>query len=304
MAIVAPVGPQRPNRAADVRTVQMLLNRSGSSGATPLRVDGVFGPRTADAIARYQTRSLRLSRPDGVVDPNGPTLNRLGRDHRGNTTPARPVPRQPTRAPAPAAAPSRTAPAAAPQGIGPGGLSEATYVDMAARLRCETAAIKAVVETEVAIRGAFDGDGRPTILYERHKFSRHTGGRYDATHPDLSNPVGGGYGRFSEQYPKLERAMKLNSSAALKSASWGAFQILGENHVQAGHATVEAFVAAMKSGILAQAEAFVTFVLANRTLLSALRARNWSTFARIYNGPAYKKFAYDDKMRSNYLKYA
>jgi peptidoglycan hydrolase-like protein with peptidoglycan-binding domain len=304
MAIVAPVGPQRPNRAADVRTVQMLLNRSGSSGATPLRVDGVFGPRTADAIARYQTQSLRLSKPDGVVDPNGPTLNRLGRDHRGNTTPARPVPRQPTRAPAPAAAPSRTAPAAAPQGIGPGGLSEATYVDMAARLQCETAAIKAVVETEVAIRGAFDGDGRPTILYERHKFSKHTGGRYDATHPDLSNPVGGGYGRFSEQYPKLERAMKLNSSAALKSASWGAFQILGENHVQAGHATVEAFVAAMKSGILAQAEAFVAFVLANRTLLSALRARNWSTFARIYNGPAYKKFAYDDKMRSNYLKYA
>ena len=282
----------------------MLLNRSGSSGATPLRVDGVFGPRTADAIARYQTQSLRLSRPDGVVDPNGPTLNRLGRDHRGNTTPARPVPRQPTRAPAPAAAPSRTAPAAAPQGIGPGGLSEATYVDMAARLQCETAAIKAVVETEVAIRGAFDGDGRPTILYERHKFSKHTGGRYDATHPDLSNPVGGGYGRFSEQYPKLERAMKLNSSAALKSASWGAFQILGENHVQAGHATVEAFVAAMKSGILTQAEAFVAFVLANRTLLSALRARNWSTFARIYNGPAYKKFAYDDKMRSNYLKYA
>jgi len=303
MAIVAPVGPQRPNRAADVRTVQMLLNRTGSSGSTPLKVDGVFGPRTADAITRYQTQSLRLGRPDGVVDPNGPTLNTLGRDHRGNTTPTRPVPRQPARAPAPAA-PSRTAPATAPQGIGPGGLSEATYVDMAARLQCETAAIKAVVETEVAIRGAFDGDGRPTILYERHKFSKHTGGRYDRSDPELSNPVGGGYGRFSEQYPKLERAMKLNSSAALKSASWGAFQILGENHVQAGHATVEAFVAAMKSGILAQAEAFVAFVLANRTLLTALRARNWSTFARIYNGPAYKKFAYDDKMRSNYLKYA
>lgn len=303
MAIAAPVGPDRPNRAADVRTVQMLLNRAGSSGATPLRVDGVFGPRTADAITRYQAQSLRVSRPDGVVDPSGPTLSRLGRDHRGNTTPTRPVPRQPARAPAPAA-PSRTSPATAPQGIGPGGLSEATYVDMAARLQCETAAIKAIVETEVAIRGPFDAQGRPTILYERHKFSKHTGGRYDAAYPDLSNPVGGGYGKFSEQYPKLERAMKLDSSAALKSASWGAFQILGENHVQAGHPTVEAFVAAMKSGILAQAEAFVAFVLADRSLLSALRARNWSTFARIYNGPAYRKFSYDDKMRSNYLKYA
>jgi peptidoglycan hydrolase-like protein with peptidoglycan-binding domain len=261
MAIVAPVGPQRPNRAADVRTVQMLLNRAGSSGATPLRVDGVFGPRTADAITHYQTRSLRLSRPDGVVDPNGPTLNRLGRDHRGNTTPTRPVPRQPTRAPAPAASPSRTAPAAAPQGTGPGGLSEATYVDMAARLQCETSAIEAIVETEVAIRGPFDAQGRPTILYERHKFHKHTGGRYDAAHPDLSSPKNSIYGKYSEQYSKLERAMKLNSSAALQSASWGAFQILGENHVQAGHPTVDSFVAAMKSGILGQTEAFVALFL-------------------------------------------
>jgi peptidoglycan hydrolase-like protein with peptidoglycan-binding domain len=266
----------------------MLLNRSGSSGATPLRVDGVFGPRTADAIARYQTRSLRLSKPDGVVDPNGPTLNRLGRDHRGNTTPGRPVPRQPTRTRAPAAAPSRTAAASGPTGIGPGGLSEATYVDMAARLLCETAAIKAIVETEVAIRGPFDPQGRPTILYERHTFHKHTGGRYDAAQPDLSSPKNSIYGKYSEQYSKLERAMKLNSSAALKSASWGEFQILGENHVQAGHPTVESFVAAMKSGILAQAEAFVAIVIAGRRLLAALRQRNWTTFARIYNVPKYK----------------
>ena len=304
MAIVAPVGPQRPDRAADVRTVQMLLNRSGSSGATPLRVDDVFGPRTADAIARYQTRSLRLSKPDGVVDPNGPTLNRLGRDHRGNTTPGRPVPRQPTRTRAPAAAPSRTAAASGPTGIGPGGLSEATYVDMAARLLCETAAIKAIVETEVAIRGPFDPQGRPTILYERHTFHKHTGGRYDAAQPDLSSPKNSIYGKYSEQYSKLERAMKLNSSAALKSASWGEFQILGENHVQAGHPTVESFVAAMKSGILAQAEAFVAIVIADRRLLAALRQRNWATFARIYNGPKYKDNNYDGKMRANYQRFS
>ena len=44
----------------------------------------------------------------------------------------------------------------------------AVMSDIAARLGCETAAVKAVVETEVAIRGPYDSQGRPTILFERH----------------------------------------------------------------------------------------------------------------------------------------
>ena len=311
MAIASAVGPQRPNRKSDVTTVQQLLNRAGGNGA--LKVDGLFGPRTAAAITQYQRKVLRFSRPDGVVDPGGPTLTRLSRQHNGNTTPSRPIPRRapaaPTRAAAPATAnapatgagarPVRTGGA-----IGPGGLSEETYVDMAARLGCEVAAIKAVVECEVAIRGPFDAQGRPTILFERHKFHKHTGGKYDKSHPDISNPTWGGYGKFSAQYPKLERAMALDHAAGLKSCSWGAFQILGENHRQAGHATVDSFVAAMRRGILPQAEAFVAFVLADKNLLSAIRQRNWATFARIYNGPGYKANDYDGKMRANYQKHA
>ncbi|QNE32477.1 DUF3380 domain-containing protein [Sphingomonas sp. NBWT7] len=311
MPIVAAVGPARPNRAPDVRTVQQLLNRAGGHQIR-LKVDGLFGPRTAAAISRYQANVLRFRRPDGVVDPGGPTLRMLGRQPGGNTTRSRPIPR---RTPAPPPRPSVSAPGTNPAAppaaptrtggvAGPGGLTEETYIDMAARLDCEVAAIKAIVETEVAIRGPFDKQGRPTILFERHKFHRHTGGRYDRTHPDISNPNWGGYGKFSAQYEKLEQAMKLDHAAGLKSCSWGAFQILGENHVQAGHATVDSFVAAMRRGILPQAEAFVSFVLNDRRLLAALRQRNWATFARIYNGPAYKDNDYDGKMRANYQRFA
>ncbi len=302
MAIAAAVGPGRPNRTADVRALQMLLNRAGGE---PLKVDGIFGPRTASAITRYQSQNLRFRRPDGVVDPGGPTVLGLQRNHRGNTTPTRSLPRRVSPPPVAKPAPATMAPTTSGrQGSGPGGLSEATYADMAARLQCEPAAIKAVVATEVAIRGPFDSQGRPTILFERHKFHNHTGGRFDKAHPDLSKPIYGGWGKFSEQYPKLDRAIALDRNAALKSASWGAFQILGENHVQAGHATVEGFVTAMKSGLLAQAEAFVAFVLADRRLLAALRQRNWATFARIYNGPKYKDNDYDGKMRANYQRFS
>lgn len=311
MAIASAVGPQRPNRKSDVTTVQQLLNRSGATGT--LKVDGAFGPRTAAAITTYQSKVMRFGKPDGVVDPRGPTLTRLSRQHNGNTTPSRPIPRRtaaPTTrsaAPATASAPASgagTSPVRTGGAMGPGGLTEETYVDMAARLGCEVAAIKAVVECEVAIRGPFDAQGRPTILFERHKFHRHTGGKYDRSHPDISNPTWGGYGKFSAQYPKLERAMALDHAAGLKSCSWGAFQILGENHVQAGHSSVDSFVAAMRRGILPQAEAFVAFVLADSKLLSAIRQRNWATFARIYNGPGYKDNDYDGKMRANYQRFA
>ncbi|MDJ0276634.1 N-acetylmuramidase domain-containing protein [Sphingomonas sp. 2R-10] len=103
---------------------------------------------------------------------------------------------------------------------------------MAAAPDCEVAPIRAVVATE-AVRGAFDGQGRPTILLELHKFYLQTNGRFATSDPDICNAGRGGYGKFPAQYPKLEPAMKLDRAAALKSASRGAFQILGENHVAA-----------------------------------------------------------------------
>ncbi|MEH3040499.1 MAG: N-acetylmuramidase family protein [Sphingomonas paucimobilis] len=302
MMIATPVGPRRPNRTADVRTIQSLLNRARSRvpGLVVLREDGICGPRTAAAISHYQTQVLRFGKPDGVIDPGGPTLTALSRAPTGG----RPAAPAPVLRPVSGSGPTPAPRSAADGRAGPGGISEATYVDIAARLECETAAVKALVETEVAIRGPYDSAGRPTILFERHKFHAHTNGRFAAAHPDICNATPGGYGRDSEQYPKLERAMALNRAAALKSASWGAFQILGENHVQARHSTVEAFVDAMKKSLLLQVEAFLAFVRADRRLLSAIRSRNWPEFARIYNGPSYKKYKYDEKMRTNYQKYA
>ncbi|KTT96945.1 N-acetylmuramidase domain-containing protein [Sphingomonas sanguinis] len=313
MMIAMPVGARRPNRATDVRTIQSLLNnaRHRVAGQELLREDGIFGPRTAAAIKRYQLQVLRLSRPDGVVDPGGPTLRMLTLTGRGDASGRHPRPRTPPR---PSPRPADVHPASetgqgAPialrsNGVDRHGISDASYIDMARRLNCEVAAIRSVVETELAVVKAFDEQGRPRILFERHKFHYHTRGRFDASDPDLSHPKWGGHGKLSAQYPKLERAMRLDRIAALKSASWGAFQILGENHVQAGHATVDSFVTAMKSGIGAQAEAFVSFVLADRRLLAALRQRNWAVFARIYNGPAYRDHDYDGRMRANYQRFA
>lgn len=62
-------------------------------------------------------------------------------------------------------------------------------------------------------------DRRPRILFERHYFHRLTGCVYDATAPDLSNADAGGYSGGGAEYDRLQRAIQLDESAALQSAS-------------------------------------------------------------------------------------
>lgn len=173
----------------------------------------------------------------------------------------------------------------------------ADFEAAASRLGCEVAAIRAVAEVEAGRHGAFLDSGEPVILFERHKFSAATGGRFDKSHPHLSNPKPGGYGSVSRQHFRLQEAVALDREAALKSTSWGLFQILGSNFEAAGFGSVQAFVTAMiQGGVRAHLEAFVSFILADRQLLVAIRELDWRTFARIYNGPGYARNRYDTRL--------
>lgn len=185
-------------------------------------------------------------------------------------------------------------------------LTEKDWQAAASELGCEVAAIKAVARVE-SPKGAFVEDGDPPalvppVLFERHKFSKHTGGRFDESHPDISNPKWGGYGPASKQHERLARAAALDRDAALMSASWGRFQILGENFKQAGHQTLQGFINAMYRDEASQLRAFVTFIKNDSRLLAAIRSKAWKTFARWYNGPAYAEHGYDERMADAYAE--
>lgn len=180
-------------------------------------------------------------------------------------------------------------------------LTEKDYQDAARLLGCEVAAIKAVAEVESA-GGGFLADGQPKILFERHYFHKLTGGKYSAKYPDISNPSPGGYGKESQQHDKLARAAALDRNAALQSASWGKFQIMGANFKLAGFATLQLFINAMYESEAAHLMAFCNFIK-NTGLLPALKAKNWAAFARGYNGSGYAKNRYDEKMAAAYKRY-
>jgi len=183
------------------------------------------------------------------------------------------------------------------------GISDAAYDEAAKTLGVDVATIRAVADVETSGE-AFDALGRPRILFERHYFHRLTSGRYDQSHARVSASQSGGYGTFAEQYGKLEEAYALDPDAALRSASWGRFQIMGDNFVAAGFASSQEFVLAMTRSEEAQLDAFVRFVSSRSSMAEALRKKDWTSFAIAYNGPGYKKNRYDAKLAEAYERFA
>jgi hypothetical protein len=189
-------------------------------------------------------------------------------------------------------------------------LTDADFKRAAAELNVEVAAIRAVAEVESAGAGILP-DGRPAILYEAHIFHKETGGKHagakDRRGVALSSSSWNKalYGATgSAQHNRYEDARALNADAANKACSWGMFQILGQNHKACGFDDSQAFVDAMwLGGAPAHLDAFVQFIKADSKLHTALRNRQWATFARIYNGPGYAQNAYDTKMANAYSRW-
>ncbi|MEM6662226.1 MAG: N-acetylmuramidase family protein [Pseudomonadota bacterium] len=286
--IKASVGIKGRNNKADVLVIRKLLRRHAHWLPANQQVaeTGAYEPTIGAAIQTFQKTAGAVKSPDGRVDPNGYSLRRLN---------AASIPK-----------PDHMIFWPLCWHRDGDGLLDADFKTAATKLMCEVAAIKAVAEVEVSSRGAWEQiDGRPTILFERHKFKKHSGGTWDRTHSDISGSYSArSYGLFREQYEKLYRAAVLDQSAALKACSYGAFQILGENFKECGYQSVEDYVDSTLDSQRKHLDAFVSFILSNAALLTAIRNKQWATFAKGYNGPSYKDNDYDTKMADAYKKFA
>jgi hypothetical protein len=145
-------------------------------------------------------------------------------------------------------------------------------------------------------------DRRPQILYERHIFSRRTDRRFDGEHADISARQAGGYLGGGREYDRLERAMRLDSSEALKSVSWGLPQVMGFNHRVVGFETVEAMVEAMVESEDRHLEALGQFINASPKCRLGITRHDWGTFAACYNGPDFRRNDYDNRLAAAYEK--
>jgi hypothetical protein len=186
-------------------------------------------------------------------------------------------------------------------------LSSADIEAEAAALACSPALVHAFSDVESAGSG-FLSTGAPKILFEAHSFHKETGGQFDDEAPDLSSPTwdrtlygAGG----AHQYARLERAMQMDKSAALRSCSWGRYQLMGSNFKMALFASVEDLVEAFCASEAAHLKGFGNFCVA-AGLLSAMRADppDFPKLARVYNGVGYAEQGYDVKLAGAFRKYA
>lgn len=186
-------------------------------------------------------------------------------------------------------------------------ITEQQYAQAAATLGCEVAAIKAVNKVEANGNG-FLANGKPKILFEGHVFWKQLlalkidprplqKGNEDVLYPTWNIKIVRPYYKM-DQYARLEKAKAIHKDAALKSASWGAFQVMGFNHKTCNYSTVSAFVNAQAD----EGNQLLCFCnyLKNTQLSVNLRHLDWAGFARGYNGPEYAKNRYDSKLRKAY----
>jgi N-acetylmuramidase len=191
-------------------------------------------------------------------------------------------------------------------------LVSSDITNAANQLGVEPCAVHAVTQVESSGAG-FDSKRRPKLRYENHWFRTFTNGQFDDSNPDLScaqgssgyaaTHTGDGDAYADQQWDLLRRAFQLNKTAAVKSCSWGMFQVMGFNADKAGWGTDEPglrkFVEAMFYSEGQHVHAFCGFVEATG-LVDTLKDHDWASFAQSYNGDGYRQNAYDTKMAQFY----
>lgn len=198
-------------------------------------------------------------------------------------------------------------------------LTEQDYEEAAALAGLTVADIKTVAAVESKGAG-FDDNDLPIILFEGHWFSKLTRGIYDQAHPSISYPRwttrfyskgATATVRNTKEHVRLAEAAALDRDAALQSASWGLFQLMGFNYRNAGFRDVQELVNAHYASEGEQLKAMIRWIMKERKkkldgtvapLVDSLRDHRWADFAYGYNGEGYAVNEYDVKLAAAHRK--
>jgi len=265
------------SKGNDVITIQQQLKKLGFKGVKgkDLSIDGDFGASTEHAVITFQKQKNLVA--DGKVG-------------------------------------DKTRAALLEQNISKL-LKDSDYTAAAARLK--------VSELAIRVFGAIEGrgvgflkNGKPKILFERHRMYAYLrlkkgaafANKMAVERPNIVNKKSGGYQGNEAEYVRLELAKQIDVECALMSASWGQFQIMGENWKDLGYASAQDFVDQQFASESFQLEAFIRFIEWKTgiiddkkvALIDALRAENWDAVFTLYNGPNYKKLGYQAKFQKEW----
>lgn len=232
--------------------------------------DGIWGPKTTEAVKKWQSEHGLVA--DGIVGKK--TWMKLIEDD-----------------------------------LKSGQLTDADYIKAAIELDVEVAVLKAIKTVESG--GKAMQNGIPTMLFEGHIFWK----QLEARKINPSKYVKGNEnilykywtkkhytGRNAGEYARLQKAIKINEAAAYESASYGMFQIMGNNYKVCGYNSAKEFYNALCESEDAHFYSFINFIKA-KGIVPYMQKKDWSGIAYRYNGPSYKKNNYHKKLQDAYNKF-
>lgn len=232
--------------------------------------DGIWGPKTTEAVKKWQKEHGLVD--DGVVG-NKTWMKLIENDLKS------------------------------------GSLTDADYIKAAIDLNVEVAVLKAIKTVESG--GKAIQNGIPTMLFEGHVFWK----QLEARKINPNNYVKGNEnilyktwtkkyytGRNNGEYERLKKAIKINEAAAYESASYGMFQIMGNNYKVCGYNSAKEFYEDLCKNEDAHFYSFIKFIKA-KGIVPYMQKKDWSQIAYRYNGPSYKKNNYHKKLAYAYNKF-
>lgn len=190
-------------------------------------------------------------------------------------------------------------------------LQDGDVVKVAGSIDVPEAALRAVIETETAGKG-FDSGGHPIFLFEPHLFYRNVPKQKLATaiRQGLAYPRWKGPGSYPKtpalRWQQFQKAVALDETAAIKSASWGLGQILGSEYSEAGYSNPQELLVAFADSELNQIQGMANLIK-HRGLDADMRKfpdmAACRHFALRYNGKQYEKNNYHNKLHDAYIRW-
>jgi N-acetylmuramidase/Putative peptidoglycan binding domain len=169
-------------------------------------------------------------------------------------------------------------------------------------------ALLAVVECETSGKPFEQDNHTPALLFERHKFysemTTHQPSKLKAAiKAGLAIPKWNRKTQYKDQGTSagrlavIAKARAIDEEVANRAASWGLGQTMGFNAERLHYENATSMVAELSKGIAEQIEAMVREIKSSK-LDKHLKAKDFASFARGYNGAGYKQNNYDVRMRN------
>lgn len=228
-----------------------------------LKGDGVIGPATKQVVMKFQQMS-NINPVTGLIDEQTYEVLKLHIDHRF--------------------------------------VRRVEIAQMARDVGILPSMLLAIVDKESVGEG-FLTDGRPVILFERHKFYQFTKAKYRTPtaekwrqeNPNICFPVWtqDAYHGGLREWDRFEQARTLEAEIAMLSTSWGLMQVMGFNYSVCGFDNVQDMVQAMMENEKNHVRAALQFIVRQPNLYNSAKQRNMQGVALAYNGAGYAKNKYD-----------